>query len=109
MALLTTQQITNAGLNPSFAAAAGGGDKIKAEDNVFLVVKNGGGASITVTITTPATSGEGLAIADPAISVTNGQERWIGPFKDEFRDAAGEVSVAYSGVTSVTVGAFRLG
>ncbi len=110
MALLTTQQIANSGLNPSFVAAAGGGDTFRAEDTVFLVVKNGGGSSITATIATPATSSEGLAIADAAVSVTNGQERWIGPFKDEFRDpATGLVTVTYSGVTSVTVGVFRLG
>ena len=46
---------------------------------------------------------------DVAISVTNGTRKLIGQLNpEEFSDANGIVSVTYSGVTSVTVGAFSL-
>lgn len=105
MAVLPTQNPTLAGLTPAYSAAAGGGDKVAADGKTFLIVKNGGGAPITVTITTPATV-RGLAVADPAVSVPAGAERWIGPFaRDAFGNADGQVDIAYSGVTSVTVAA----
>jgi hypothetical protein len=43
---------------------------------------------------------------DVAITVTNGTEQWIGPFGEARFGST--VGVTYSGVTSVTVGAFRL-
>lgn len=109
MAVLSPQTVSNNGLNPTFAAASAGGDKIAADSRTFLVVKNGGGSSITVTVVTPATV-SGLAVADLAVTVPNAGERWIGPFAPgAFADANGQASITYSAVTSVTVGAFRAG
>jgi hypothetical protein len=109
MALLTTQQIALAGLQQSLVAAAGGGDTFVGGPGVFLRVKNTDAASKTVTIDTPAKSGEGLDIANPAVVVgaTTG-DMLIGPFGDEFMGANGIVSVTYSAVTNVTVGVFRI-
>lgn len=104
MALLTTQQLNApTGIVPTFAAAAAGGDTADVSNGrTFLVVKNGGGSAVTVTLVTPGTVG-GFAIADPTYSVANGGERWIGPLDPALFGTV--VSISYSAVTSVTVGA----
>lgn len=109
MAALTNQTINLAGVGPTYAAAAGGGDTCDPGSRTFLHVKNGGGAGITVTLTTPGQKA-GLAIADPAITVPAGGERMIGPLDaPTFADpTTGKVGIAYSGVTTVTVAAFNL-
>lgn len=116
MATLTVATIAEAGVALSAVAAAGGGDQfINAGDaRTFLYVNNGGGSSITVTITAQVASasvpGKGLMTkANGGGSVTNGTAKLFGPFPAEmFNDASGYVQVTYSGVTSVTVQAFRL-
>lgn len=109
MATLTTQTITRAGLNATYAAASGGGDKIKPGDAVFLHIKNGDSGSHTVTIATPGTV-EGQAIADLAVAVPAGENRMIGPLSAAlFRNPSdGLVGVTYDAVTSVTVAAIRI-
>lgn len=109
MATLTVQQIAVTGITPSFASAAVGGDQFLNNGKCFLEVKNGSGGDITVTIATQATTG-GYAVADQTVTVaaTTG-DKMIGPFPpDLFNDSSGYVQVTYSGVTSLTVGAFRL-
>jgi hypothetical protein len=116
MALLTNQVTARTGLNLSPVAASGGGDTIdNTDENVILYVNNGGGAPITVTIATPGTV-DGLAITDRTVSVTNGQSRYIGPFKNKvYGQAVGGLTspvglaITYSGVSSVTVAAIKLG
>ena len=100
MAALSTQEITNAGIVPSYAAAAGGGDTFSNTGNEFLHVKNGGGGSVTVTI---ASSGKykGATIADQTVTVANGSEKMIKPYGPEV--TSNTAAVAYSGVASVTV------
>jgi hypothetical protein len=109
MATLTTQSVTRAGLAQTFAAAAGGGDSFTPDKDTWIEVVNGGGSPITVTIVTPGTS-YGLALADAGGSVTNGTTRKFGPFPAEaFADPTdGLADITYSGVTSVTVGVFKL-
>lgn len=109
MALLAAQSVGYGGVNPSLAAAAGGGDTFTPGPNLFLYVNNAGGASITVTVVTPGTV-RGQAVADLSVSVTNGQSRFIriSP-ADFFADpTTGLGSITYSGVTSVTVGVFQV-
>lgn len=108
MATLTAQTISRAGVEPSLASAAGGGDQFINSGSEFFEVVNGGGGGITVTIATQATV-DGKAIADDAISVGAGEAHRIGPFPPGlYNDANGYVQVTYSGVTSVTVGVFRM-
>jgi hypothetical protein len=108
MAALTTQSIARAGTTPTFAAATGGGDTVQGGDNIFLVVKNGGGSPITATVVVPGTTAYGEANPDIAVAVANGAEKWI-PMDSQYADnTTGRVSITYSGVTSVTVGAFQL-
>ncbi len=107
MATLAIQTISKAGIVPSLAAAAGGGDEFANNGETFLWVNNGGGSQITVTLVTQATL-DGLAVADRAVTVNAGQQKFIGDLeKAVYNDANGRVQVTYSGVTSVTVGAFR--
>lgn len=116
MATLTPAVITEAGVAISLSAAAGGGDQFAnpSDARTYLHVNNGGGGSITVTITAQVASaqvpGKGLMTkANGGGSVANGAAKVFGPFPAEmFNDANGNVQVTYSGVTSVTVGAFRL-
>lgn len=108
MALLATQSIVRAGLAPSYAAAAGGGDTFAPGTHTFLHVKNGSGGSITVTVVTPRTDALGNAIADNAVAVGAGAEAMIGPLPYEHyaSPSTGVGNITYSGVTSLTIGAF---
>lgn len=108
MATLATQKIARSGLAPAYAAATGGGDKLTPGQNTYLHVKNGGGASITVTLETPASVGQNLVTTPLAVVVPNAGERLIGPLPGSiFADPTdGLTDVTYSAVTSVTVGVF---
>ncbi|MGR3870985.1 hypothetical protein ACUXZZ_20625 [Streptomyces graminifolii] len=109
MATLGTQVIALSGLNPTYAAATGGGDKCECGDRNFLHVKNGGGSSITVTLTATAAV-KGQAVSNVTVSVPASGERMIGPLSSELlRNASdGLCAVGYSGVTTVTVAALRI-
>ncbi|MBN1430447.1 MAG: hypothetical protein JXB07_18905 [Anaerolineae bacterium] len=108
MATLTVQAISRSGLNPSFQAAAGGGDQFANAGNVFHVVKNGDAGPHVVTYVTQKTE-DGLAVTDRTVTVPAGEERWTGPFpKETYNDATGNSQVTYDGVTSVTVAAVSL-
>ena len=110
MAVLSLQSITAAGLAATYATAAGGGDKIPlGAGNVFLHVKNGGGSSITVTITTQANTFKGLTVPDRTVTVANGTDKFIGPIDPALHaDINQQASIGYSAVTSVTVAALRI-
>jgi hypothetical protein len=111
MALLASQSIIRAGLASAYAAAAGGGDTFTPDNRTFLQFKNASGAPITVTIVTPRTDALGNAVADNTVSIpaTTG-DKMIGPFPAEhYADpTTGLASITYSGVTDLTVGAFKL-
>lgn len=108
MATLTVQEISRAAITPSFGAAAGGGDQFANDGRTYVHIKNGGASPITLTVVTQMTV-DGKAVADDAITVTNAQERVIGPFPPGiYNDANGMVQLTYSAVTSVTLGTFRL-
>jgi len=109
MATLTAQRIIRAGLDPAYAAAAGGGDDFQPGPDVFVHIKNASGGSITATFVTPREV-EGLAVADLAVAIPAGDERMVGPFDAAtYADpSTGLCPITYSGVTSLTVGVFRL-
>lgn len=109
MATLTTQTIVAAGLDPTYAAAAGGGDKVVPGPGVFLHVMNGGGAPITVTVAVPGTFYAAVANPDLTVTVDASGEKMI-PIPGLFGDASdsGLAAVTYSGVTTVTVAALRI-
>jgi hypothetical protein len=113
MATLSVQTPVLAGLNPSYAACAGGGDQFAAANiNKYLLhVKNAGVGSITVTLADQKSVAPANAQsfnANVQVTVPNGGERMIvlGPV-DRFMDTNGNVQITYSGVTSVTIGVFQ--
>lgn len=112
MATLTTQAIARTGIAPSYASAAGGGDACETGDDIFLQVKNASGGSITVTIAVPssASTTPGVTYTNTTVSVpaTTG-DRMIGPISSIYKDpTTGLATITYSGVTSLTVGCFKL-
>lgn len=105
---LSYQQIVRTGLEETYAAVdASNGNQFQNDGRMFLLVKNGGGAPITVTITTPTTV-DGLAVADQTVTVTNGEQRMIGPFPPNLYNTDGYVYVDYSSGTSVTAAVLRM-
>jgi len=109
MAVITKQAIVRTGLTATYGAAAAA-DQFVPGDRTFIHIKNGSGVDVEATFTTPKTV-SGIAIDDPVIDVTAGQERFIGPFPSNlFGDPAdgGLCSVAYETLTTVTVAVFDL-
>lgn len=108
MALLATQEIDLDGLGAAYSAAAGGGDTFNPDEDTFIHVKNGSGASITVTVVTPGTAAGGLAIGDSVTSVPAAGDRFIGPFpREHFGKSDGIADITYSGVTSLTLAVLK--
>lgn len=117
MAVLTVNAINKTGITDvgaQLAAAAGGGDSFPNTGKEFLYVNNGGGGSITVTI---SSNGAGTVCNfgvtgtqhDKTLTVGAGKIGVIGGLDPkQFNDSNGRVQVTYSGVSSVTVGAFAL-
>ncbi|MEH0426629.1 hypothetical protein QBB34_09900 [Streptomyces stelliscabiei] len=108
MAILTAQAIPLSGLQPTYAAAAGGGDQAPVGEKLVLHVKNGDASAKTVTVATPGTHGD-LAIADAAQVIPAGGNAFIALKASTFRDqATGRAAITYSAVTSVTVAVLQL-
>lgn len=115
MADLTVEQLDLSTANPidtGAVAANAGGDRFNPGSNrpVFLYVKNGGGAPITVTIDDPTSVTPPSATQfnpDVPVTVANANNKVI-PIRnpERFRDANGWINITYSGVTTVTVKPF---
>ncbi|WP_228979716.1 hypothetical protein [Streptomyces sp. DH12] len=106
MADLSAQRMTLGGLQPTYAAAAGGGDTAPIGNDIVLHVKNGDASPHTVTIATPGTVG-GLAVADASQVIDAGDEAFI-PLRSVYRGPDGRAAISYDGVTSVTVAVLQL-
>jgi hypothetical protein len=73
-----------------------------------LVIKNGGGSGITLTVVTPVTV-DGLAVADLTATIGAGETRMVGPFPPgTYSDASNNVNLSYSAVTSVNVAVVKV-
>lgn len=109
MAVLTVREPNIDGVNPGYVPAAGGGDEFTVDDDTVLSVRNGGGASINVTLVSTAGAEPGIAPANKVDAVPAGEERdiRIKP-SSRFRNANGRCQVTYSAVTSVTVAVRRV-
>lgn len=117
MATLTRQTIIEAGLTPTFAACAGGGDVVDNSDGMtFLYVKNASAGSITVTI---AAASGAASVADPKFGtltksavakvILAGADAIIGPFKKQgFNNSSEQLAITYSGVTTLTIAALKI-
>ncbi len=110
MAELTVQTATQAGLDPSYAAASSGGDTVDNDGKTVLHVKNGDSSEHTVTVASQVTSPEpGTAAQDVEVAIPAGEERVIGPFqRSGFNDENDEIEISYDGVTDVTIAALSV-
>lgn len=108
MAVFTAQQVSTAGIAPSYSAVSAS-DTFANDGTVFLHVKNAGGSPDTVTLVSVKTCDQGathnLTVSVPA---TTG-DRIIGPFEtSRFNDpTTGLVTVQHSFTTSVTAALLR--
>lgn len=109
MATLATQTVALAGLNPTYASAAAGGDKCEVGDRNFLHVKNGSASSVTVTLTATAAV-RGQAVANLTVAVPASGERMIGPLAADLlqNQTDGLCAVGYSASATVTVASLRI-
>ena len=102
MALLTPQAVTSTLGKPTFSAVASS-DTINPDDGLFLIVKNAGGSSDTVTVDDAGVTPGGSAATDPTWSVpaTTG-EVWIPINRSFVNPTTGLITVSHSFTTSVT-------
>ncbi|NUP23605.1 MAG: hypothetical protein HOZ81_47625 [Streptomyces sp.] len=109
MATLATQTVALAGIAPTYASAAAGGDKVECGDRNFLHVKNGSASSVTVTLTSTA-SVRGQAVSNLTVAVPASGERLIGPIQPDLlqNQTDGLCAVGYSAAASVTVASLRI-
>lgn len=109
MALLATQTIVRTGLTPAYTAVAATDTLVPGAD-VFIHVKNGGASPDTCVCQVLAGDPPGLTISDNSVSVTNAQERMIGPLPAQFfaDPTTGLCTVTHSFTTTVTSGVFKL-
>ena len=109
MATLSVQDVVVTGLEPTLVAAAGGGDDFPNDGLTFLVIDNADASPMTVTVDdTGSVSPVGATAFTPDVDVivTNGEQRYIGPFPvSRFGNS---VALSYTSATSVTVAAVRL-
>lgn len=107
MALIPTHSVTIAGTEPTFNSAASG-DTARVGDGLVLIVDNGSGASITVTITVAGNLPTGDAYPDREYTVAAGEQAWI-PLLEQYADpTSGEAQIAYSSTTTVTRAVVRV-
>jgi hypothetical protein len=101
MALIPTQSVVVAGTAPTFSAAAAG-DTANVGLHLILIVKNGSGGSINVTMAYPGTLPTGDAFPAKVFAVAAGAERWI-PLLPQYADTTtGQAAITYSATASVT-------
>lgn len=105
MANYGAQSPSTAGLNPTFNAAAGGGDSFDNNGKQLVEFVNGSGGSLTVTFDAPNADNYGIIdnVHDVAVAIPAAGRRVFGPFPtNRFNDVNGRVQMTYSGVTSLT-------
>src|SRR4051812_41088866 len=101
--LAAATALARTGLKVSGAlSAASTSDKFANTGKQFLLVNNGAIGAKVLTFVSAATL-DGLAVADPTVSVPAGESWLIGPFKPSvFNDSDGYVTVTVPDATDVT-------
>lgn len=110
MAALTVVNTTGAGIDPGFVAAAAAQTARNAKARTLVIVNNGSGGSINVTIPVNAGSAARPAsgiypaqtVADMVVAVPAGAIRVIGPVPLVYNDASNNIAINYSATATVT-------
>ena len=110
MATLAVQATSRSGLLKSLAAAAVGGDEFVNTGSEFILIENASVGVITLTIATPQVIDTDLQVAERTVALAATSDYLIGPFPTgAYNDANAKVQLTYSGVTTLTIGIFKLG
>lgn len=105
MAVLTVTTVTAAGVADATISASAGGDLLPNTGREWIEVINASGSAITVTVN-GYVQGQVVALQSINVPATTGRRK-IGPFAPHiYNNTSGQVSIAYSAVTTVTVGAY---
>lgn len=105
--VLTVTDLSRAGVAVAPAAANADGHLLPNTGREFVLVENGDSGAHTVSATI-VRKVDDVTPAAKSISVPAGTSRLFGPFaRDDYSNAAGQVALAFDGVTNVTVQAFR--
>jgi hypothetical protein len=107
---LTVNNIDTSGIDQpaTLAAANADGSKWVGSGREFLMVENGSGGEITVTVAGQKNCNLGFS-HNIAVAIPAGEGKSIGPFAPAiYEDGDGDVHVTYSAVTTVTVAVFKL-
>lgn len=107
MADITVQTISRSGLEATYQACAGGGDKFVNTGVEFIHIKNVDVADKTLTMALQATV-DGQSVAAKTVVITAGEERLVGPFPTAYNDSQSKVNLTYSAVTSLTIAVLKL-
>lgn len=103
---ITPQKVSSTGATVTFEPANVDGNSFAPSRGRALHVRNGSGASITVTVPTPGTV-EGLAITDRTFTIAAGAHAAFGSgaaaVSGLYAQTDGTVHIDYSAVTTVTV------
>ena len=83
------------------------GNKFWNNGKPFLMVTNGSGGELTVTLVLPGTVDD-QAVSDRTVAIADGQTYAIGPFTKDYNQSDGYVHVTWSTVSSVTAEAISL-
>lgn len=101
MSQIATAHVTIAGTAPTFAAAAAG-DTAEVGAGCKLIVKNGAGASMTVTVAVPGKTVNQIDAPDTVYTVPATGESWI-PLYDFYADPTdGLAHLTWSSTATVT-------
>jgi len=104
MATLAAQNVrVTAGKTVTMSNAAGGGDRAPVGNDLFLLVRNGSGASITVTLDSTGKTFNAGDVPDTTVAVAAGATAMVPLLRAYRSDEDGLAGIAYSAATTVTV------
>lgn len=103
MATLSLQTITLAGITPSYAAVAAGGDKFANNGDTWVHIKNSSGVNAyTVTFTTTR-SYKGVLFSGMTLTVGTNGDKKCGPFPPfALNDSNEDMNITYTGSAPAT-------
>lgn len=103
LTVLEKNSHVGASIDAAAVAANAGGDTFKNDGKTFLYIRNDSAGSITLTLSATPTPA-GLTITPPTIVVAATSTVLAGPFDPAYmNDANGNISITYSGVTTLTI------
>lgn len=110
--ILSSSKIGHTGVdvtNSSNLGSAANSDSFTNDGSTLLVVKNGSGSGVTVTISATESGPFDDSSVDETATVAAGETGVIGPFGPaRFNNSSGQVDVSYSSTTSIESKAFQL-